>query len=34
MWYDNVAFRPQAIIWTNDGLDYWRIYPSVGLDSL
>ena len=26
--------RRQAIIWTNDGLVYWRIYASVGLDEL
>ena len=24
----------QPIIWTNDGLDYWGIYASVGLNEL
>ena len=24
--------RGQAIIWTNDGLAYWCIYVSLGLD--
>ena len=24
--------RPQAIIWTNDGLVYWGIYASLGLN--
>ena len=26
--------RRQAIIWTNDGLGYWRIYASLGLNEL
>ena len=26
--------RRQAIIWTNDGLDYWCIYASLGLNEL
>ena len=26
--------RRQAIIWTNDGLVYWRIYSSLGLNEL
>ena len=25
-----VQNRPQAIIWTNDGLVYWHIYASLG----
>ena len=28
------ANRRQAIIWTNDGLVYWRIYASLGLNEL
>ena len=24
----------QAIIWTNDGLVYWRIYASLGFNEL
>ena len=24
----------QTIIWTNDGLVYWRIYASLGLNEL
>ena len=24
----------QAIIWTNDGLVYWRIYVSLGLNEV
>ena len=24
----------QAIIWTSDGLIYWRIYTSLGVDEL
>ena len=23
--------RRQAVIWTSDGLDYWRIYTSLGV---
>ena len=26
--------RQQAIIWSNDGIDYWRIYTSLGLNEL
>ena len=26
--------RRQAIIWNNDGLAYWRIYASLGIDEL
>ena len=26
--------RHCAIIWTNDGLVYWRIYASLGLNEL
>ena len=26
--------RPQAISWSNDGLVYWRIYVSPGLNKL
>ena len=26
--------RRQAIIWTNDGLVYWRIYAPLGLNEL
>ena len=26
--------RRQAVIWTNDGLVYWRIYASLGLNDL
>ena len=26
--------RPQAIIWTNGDLVYWRIYASLGLNEL
>ena len=26
--------RRQAIIWTNGGLGYWRIYTSLGLNEL
>ena len=26
--------RRQAIIWTNDGLDYWRMYASLSLNEL
>ena len=26
--------RRQAIIWTNDGIVYWRIYTSLGLNEL
>ena len=26
--------RRQAIIWTNGGLVYWRIYASLGLNEL
>ena len=26
--------RWQAIIWTNDGIVYWRIYASLGLNEL
>ena len=26
--------RRQAIIWTKDGLAYWRIYESLGLNEL
>ena len=26
--------RPGAIIWTNDGMVYWRIYASLGLNEL
>ena len=26
--------RRQAIIWTNDGIVYWRIYASLGLNEL
>ena len=26
--------RRQAIIWTNDGLVYWRVYASLGLNEL
>ena len=29
-----VPNRWQAIIWTNDGLSYWRIYASLGLNEL
>ena len=29
-----VPNRWQAIIWTNDGLVYWRIYASLGLNEL
>ena len=29
-----VPTRRQAIIWTNDGLSYWRIYASLGLNEL
>ena len=28
------AVQQQAIIWTNYGLIYWRIYVSLGLDGL
>ena len=24
----------KAIVWTNDGLVYWRMYASIGLDEL
>ena len=24
----------QTIVWTNDGIVYWRIYASLGLDDL
>ena len=27
-------FRRQAIIWTSDGLFYWRLYVPLGLDEL
>ena len=27
-------YRQQAIIWTNDGLFYWHIYASLGLNGL
>ena len=31
-WDNHVApKKPQAIIWTSDGLIYWRIYASFGL---
>ena len=26
--------RWQSTIWTNDGIFYWRIYASLGLDEL
>ena len=26
--------RQQAIIWTNDGIVYWRTYASLSLDGL
>ena len=26
--------RQQAIIWTNDGLVYWLVYASLGLEEL
>ena len=29
-----VPDRQQTIIWTNNGLDYWRIYASFGLNEL
>ena len=29
-----VQTRRQAIIWTNDDLDYWRIYASLGFNEL
>ena len=29
-----VPSRRQAIIWTNDGLVYWRIYASLRLSEL
>ena len=31
---NNIAARRQSIIWTNDGLVYWRIYASLGLSEL
>ena len=30
----SVPTRRQAIIWTNDGLAYWHIYASLGLNEL
>ena len=30
LWFD--AHRQQAIIWTNDGLVSWCIYPPLGLN--
>ena len=29
-----VPARQQAIIWNNDSLVYWSIYPSLGLNKL
>ena len=29
-----VPSRWHAIIWTNDGIVYWRIYASLGLNEL
>ena len=31
---DQVVIRQRVIIWTNDGLSYWRIYSSFGLSEL
>ena len=28
------SYMEQAIIWTNDGLVYWRIYASLGPNEL
>ena len=30
----NMAWCWQAIIWTNDGIVYWCIYASLGLNEL
>ena len=29
-----VSIKQQAIIWTNDGIVYWRIYASLDLNEL
>ena len=34
-WDNDLApVSPQAIIWTNDGLSYWRIHAQLGLNKL